>query len=179
MSCFTHFRACRTAATAAVLLLGVALLPPIASAAGLGAHAKGAGSVTVGTWGATPSVTSMVFTGNTDQTSTVTNTGSIPLSAESFSVTISRPAIFLSLFYVYECAVPWVGNDCSGGAGTELGGLLESDSTTVVTSTTALGVGGALYLQVEPLLVFTSTTVSISSQVTSPTQLRAAIRTNQ
>jgi hypothetical protein len=56
---------------------------------------------------------------------------------------------------------------------------LESDSTTVVTSTSALAVGGSFYLQVEPLLVFTSTTVTISSQVTSPSQLRAAIKTNQ
>jgi hypothetical protein len=179
MSCFIHFRACRAAATAAVLLLGVALLPPIASAAGLGALARNTESMSAGTWGTTESVSSMVFTGQGDQTSTVTNTGSIALSAESFSVTISRPTFFLSLFDVYECTVPWVGNNCSGGAGTQLGGTLESSSTTVVTSTSALAVGSSLYLQVEPVLVFTSTTVTISSQVTSPSQLRAAIRTNQ
>ena len=179
MSCFIHFRVCRAAATAAVLLLGVALLPPIASASGLGAHAKGSESVTAGTWGTTESVSTMTFTGETDQTSTVTNSGSIALSAESFSVTISRPTFFLSLFTIYECAVPWVGNECSGGAGTQLGGTLESNSTTVVTSTAALAVGSSLYLQVEPELVFTSTTVTFSSEVTSPTQLRAAIKTNQ
>jgi hypothetical protein len=51
--------------------------PSIASAAGIGGKATGSESVTVGTWGATASVTSMVFTTNTDQTATVTNTGSI------------------------------------------------------------------------------------------------------
>jgi hypothetical protein len=179
MSCFIHIRACRTAATAAVLLLGVAFLPPIASAAGLGARATGSGSVTVGKWGTTASVTSMVFTTTTDQASTVTNTGSIALSAESFSVTVSTPALGSSRFNLFECPVAWVGNLCSGGPGTQLGPRLRSGTTTVVTSTTALAVGSAIYLQVEPTRVSSSTTVTISSEVMSPSQLRAAIRTNQ
>jgi hypothetical protein len=121
----------------------------------------------------------MVFTTTADQTSTVTNTGSIALSAESFSVTVSLPAAGRSRFNLFECAVAWVGGNCSGGAGTQLGGTLMYNTTTVVTSTTAVAVGGAIYLQVEPIRVRSSTTVTITSEVTSPSQLRAAIKTNQ
>jgi len=179
MSCFTHLRACRTAATAAVLLLGVALLPPIASAAGLGARATGTELVSAGKWGTTASVTSMVFTNRTFQTSTVTNAGTIALSAESYSITISRPAIGTSRITLFECAVAWVATTCSGGAGTQIGGTMNSNTTTVVTSATALPVAGATYLQVEPTRVISSTTFTISPLVTSPAQLRAAVKTNR
>jgi hypothetical protein len=121
----------------------------------------------------------MVFTTRTDQTSTVTNAGSIALTAESFSVTISTPTTGRSRFTLFECAVAWVTNTCSGGAGTQLGGTMTSGSTTVVTSTAALAVGGAIYLQAEPSRIRSSTTVTITSEVTSPSQLRAAIKTNQ
>ena len=147
----THRRACRTAATAAVLLLGVGLVPPIASAAGIGGKATRTESVTVGTWGATASVTSMTFTTNTDQTSDVTNTGSVDLSAQSYVVTVSRPAGRPPRFQVYECAVPWVGTSCSGGTGTPVGGFLPSNATTTITSTTALAAGRSVYLLVQAL----------------------------
>ncbi len=174
----THRRACRTAATAAVLLLGVGLVPSIASAAGIGGAATGTEAVTVGTWGATASVTSMTFTTNTDQTSVVTNTGSIALSAQSYVVTISRPAGRLPRFRVYECAVPWVGTSCSGGTGTPVGGVLPSNATTTITSTTALAAAGSVYLLVRPIRVSRATTVTLTPQVTSPSQLRAAVQTN-
>jgi hypothetical protein len=179
MHSLTHTRACRTAATAAVLLLGVGLVPPIASAAGIGGRATGAEAVTVGTWGATASVTSMVFTTNTYQTSKITNTGSITLSAQSYSVTVSNPASGSPTFKVYQCTVAWVGNLCSGGTGTQVGTTLSKNSTTTITSTTALAAAAAVYLQVEPTSVTASTTLTLSTKVTSPAQLRAAVKTNQ
>jgi hypothetical protein len=81
---------------------------------------------------------------------------------------------------VFECPVPWAGGTCSGGAGTQIGGTLASGSTTTITATTALAAGAATYLQVEPTGVFLfTTTVTLSTQVTSPTQLRTGIKTNQ
>jgi len=174
---FTHRRACRTAATAAVLLLGVGLVPPIASAAGIGGTASGTEAVTVGTWGATASVTSMTFTNNTPATSDVTNTGSIALSAQSYVVTISRPAGRLPTFRVVECAVPWARNRCSSRA-TAVGGVLRANTTTTITSTTALAAGGTVYLLVRPRRVTRATTVTLTPTVTSPSQLRAAVQTN-
>ena len=176
---FTHHRACRTAALAAVLLLGVGLAPQSASAAGIGGRSSGTESVTAGTWGVTATVTSMVFTTNTFQTSTVTNSGSIALTAQSYAVTISKPAAGAPTFKVFQCAVAWVATKCSGGAGTQVGGTLAANSTTTITSTTALAVGASVYLQVQPTSVTSSTTVNLSPKVTSPTQLRAAVKTNQ
>lgn len=180
MKRFIHHTAVRTVATATVLLLGVALLPPVASAAGLGGRVTGTEAMTAGSWGATASVTSMSFNTNTAQTSTVTNTGSIALSAQSYVVTITKPPIFTPTFQVFECAVPWVTGTCSGGAGTQIGGTLTAGTTTTITATTALAAGAAVYLQVEPTGVFLfTTTVTLASHVTSPAQLRAGVKTNQ
>src|SRR5665213_2992896 len=179
MKCLTCSTACRTAATAAVLLLGVVLLPPIAGASGLGARAQGTEAVTSANWGATASVTSMTFTSNTFQTSNVTNTGNVALVAESFIVTISKPLFGAPTFKVFRCTVPWVTNKCSGGAGTQIGGTLAANSTTTITSALALAVGAVEYLQVEPATVFVSTTVTLSPHIVAPSQLRAAVHTNQ
>ena len=179
MKCLTRSTACRTAATTAVLLLGVALLPPIAGASGLGGRAQGIEAVTSATWGATASVTSMTFTTNTSQTSDVTNTGDVDLVAESFVVTVSNTAIGNPKFKVFRCAVPWVATKCSGGAGTQIGGTLASNSTTTITSVLALAVGVVEYLQVEPANVPRSTTVTISPRIAAPSQVRAAVHTNQ
>jgi len=180
MKCITRSTASRTAATAAVLLLGVATLAPIAGAAGLAGRASRTESVSTASWGATASVTSMNFNTNTAQTSNVTNTGTIPLTAQSYVVTVTRPFLFVPTFQVFECAVPWVGGTCSGGAGTQVGGTLDSGTTTTITTTTALAVGATEYLQIEPADVFLfTTTVTISPEVTAPSQVRAAIKTNQ
>jgi len=179
MRSITQYRVSRTAALAAVLLVGLGVVPPIASAAGIGGRATGVSSVTVGTWGATASVTSMVFTTSTDQTSTVTNSGSIALVAQSYSVTVSKPASGSPTFKVFQCAVAWVATKCSGGTGTQVGGTLTANSTTTITSTTTLASGASTYLQVEPGSVTTSTTVTLSPKVTSPTQLRASVKTSQ
>jgi len=175
----THRNAGRTAALAAVLLCGVALVPPIAGAAGLGGKVSAAESVTAAKWGVTASVTTMTFTTSTYQTSTVTNNGTVALVAESYSVTISNPTTGSPTFKVFQCAVAWSATKCSGGAGTQVGGTLAKNSTTTITSSTAMPVNGPLYLQVEPASVTASTVVTISTKIAAPTQLRAAVKTNQ
>ena len=70
-----HHRAGRAVATATALLLGVALVPPVAGAVPIRGVAVGSESVTSGTWGVRASVTTMTFTNNTYQTSNATNTG--------------------------------------------------------------------------------------------------------
>jgi hypothetical protein len=179
MNRITHSHACRTVATAAVLLLGVGLVPPIASAAGVHGQATGTEAMTAGTWGVHAVSTSFTFTVSTDQTVTVTNTGTIALSAESYGVTISRPLIGAPTFKLFECTSAWSANKCAGGSGTQIGGTLHSNSTTTVSISTALAVSGSLYLQWEPTGVSVATTITLSPQVTSPTQLRAAVKTNQ
>jgi len=179
MKCLTCSTACRTAATAAVLLLGVVLLPPIAGASGLGARAQGTEAVTSANWGATASVTSMTFTSNTFRTSNVTNTGIVALVAESFVVTISKPLIGAPTFKVFRCTVPWAANKCFSGAGTQIGATLVANSTTTITSARALAVDAVEYLQVEPATATASTTVTLSPQIAAPSQVRAAVHTNQ
>ena len=179
MKDLTHRTACRTVASAAVLLLGVAIVPPLAGAAGLRGTAVGNESVTSASWGVTASVTTMTFTTTADQTSTVTNNGTVALVAESYSVTVSNPTGGSPTFKVFQCAVAWSGNLCSGTAGTQVGGTLAKNSTTTITSTTAMAVSGLLYLQVEPTGVTASTVVTISTKIAAPSQLRAAVKTNQ
>ncbi len=170
---------CRTATTVAVLLLGVALAPRMAGASGFGGRVDGTESVTAGSWGATASVTSMVFTSNAFKTSVITNSGTVALSAESYSVTVSKPASGAPTIKVFQCSTAWVSNLCLGGPGTQVGGTLAANSTTTVTSSTALAASATLYLQVQPTAVTASTTVTLSPRVTSPTQLRASVKTNQ
>jgi hypothetical protein len=121
----------------------------------------------------------MTFTTNTDQTSAITNTGTVALSAISYKVTISNPASGSPTFKVFACAVAWASNLCSGGAGTQAGGTLAKNSTTTVTSTVLPAVAGKVYLQIEPASLTSSTTVTLGTSITSPTQLRAAVKKNQ
>jgi hypothetical protein len=170
----------RTAATAAVLLVVVVALPGNAGAAGLfKASAAKTGSLTSGKWAATLTTTSMTFTINTNQTSTVTNTGTVALSAISYKVTVSNPTSGSPTFTLFVCPVAWSANTCSGGAGTEVGGTFSKNSTTTVSSTVVPAVAGHVYLQVEPIGVLASTTVTLGTTITSANQLRAAIKTNQ
>jgi hypothetical protein len=169
----------RTVALAAVLLC-VALTPPsTAGAVGTRGTASGSEAVASGTWKATAATTTMTFTTNANQTSTITNTGTIALSAISYKVTISNPASGSPTFTVFACAVAWVSNLCSGGAGTQAGGTLPKNSITTVSSTVVPAIGGHVYLQVEPVGVTSSVTVTLGTSITSSTQLRAAIKTNQ
>jgi hypothetical protein len=179
MKCLTHSTARRTAANAAVLLLGVVLLPPLAGASGVGGTAAATEAVASATWGVTASVTSMAFTSSTFQTSNASNTGNVALIAESYSITVSKPASGTPTFKVFRCAVPWVSTLCSGGAGTQVGGTLAANTTTTITSSTAMAVAGVYYLQVEPAGVTVVDTVTISPRITGPSQIRAAVKTNQ
>ena len=174
----THRTAGRTATLVAVLLCGVALVPPIAGAAGLKGTASATESVTSATWGVTASVTTMTFATNAFQTSTVTNKGTVALVAESYSVTVSNPTGSPTI-KVFQCAVAWVSTKCSGGAGTQVGGTLAKNTTTTITSATAMAVSGTLYLQVEPASVTASTVVTLSTKIAAPSQVRAAVKTNQ
>jgi len=174
-----HQRASRTVATATVLLCLAVCLPTPAGALNNRGTAAKSEAVASGSWTATAATTSMTFTGNTDQTSTITNTGTVALSAISYKVTISTPSSGSPTFKVYACAVAWATNLCSGGAGTQAGGSLAKGSTTTVSSTVVPPIGGKVYLQVEPAGVTSSTTVTLGTSITSPTQLRAAVKTNQ
>lgn len=178
MTCLVRATACRTASAAVVLLLGVALLPSIADASSVGGRTIGTESVASAVWGMTASVTSMTFTANTSQLSEVTNNGNVPLVAESFVVTVPKSPGNPS-FTVFLCPVPWVSTTCSGGPGTQVGGTLTKNSTSTITTSTALAVGGIAHLQVRPTAVAFSITVTLIPQITSPGQVRAAVATNQ
>jgi len=121
----------------------------------------------------------MVFTSNAFRTSVMTNSGTINLIAESYSVTVSKPASGAPSIKIFQCTTAWVSNLCSGGPGTQVGGTIAANSTTTITSSTALSASAALYLQVQPTGVVASTTVTLSPRVSAPTQLRTAIKTNQ
>lgn len=169
----------RKAAAATVALLVTLALPAVAGAAGLRARATGTSSVSAENWGVAASVTSMTFTTNAVQTSTVTNTGTVALSAHSYSVTVSKPKGRPPTFTIYRCSVAWVASTCPGGTATQIGGTLSASSTTILTSVTALAPGASIYLEVRPSGVQRPTTVTIAPQVTSPSQLRAPVRTDQ
>ena len=102
-----------------------------------------------------------------------------PGTAESLSVQVSKPTSGAPRFRVFECSTPWVANRCSGGAGTQVGGTLANDTTTTITVPVALAVAGVLYLQVQPGGISATTTVTITTLVTAPSQVRAAIKTDQ
>ncbi len=176
---FPSSRAGRTVAAATVLLLVGITAPSGAGAATNHGRASGNESVVSGTWAATASTPAMTFTTNTNQTSTITNTGTIALSAISYKVTVSNPTSGSPTFKVFACAVAWVSSKCSGGKGTQAGGTLAKNSTTTVSSTVIPALGGSVYLQVQPTSVTSSVTVTLAPTITSPTQLRAAVKTNQ
>jgi hypothetical protein len=157
----------------------VASGPPRAGATGVArASVVASESVTSGTWAAKAGTTSMTFTTNTDQLSTVTNTGTVALSAISYTITVSDPTGSPTLT-VYACTVAWVSAKCSGGAGTRVGTTFAKGSTTTVSSTVVPPVGGSVYLQFEPAGVTSTLTVTLATGITSPGQLRAAVKTNQ
>jgi hypothetical protein len=172
-------RAGRKAAVAAIALVTALALPTVAGAAGVRARSTGTSTVSAGTWGVAATVTSMTFTTNTAQTSTVTNIGTVALTAHSYSVTISKPPGRAPTFNVYRCPVAWVSTTCPGGAGTQIGGTLSANSTTTISTTTALAPGASIYLEVQPSGVRRATTVSITPQVTAPSQIRVPVQSNQ
>jgi len=73
----------------------------------------------------------------------------------------------------------WVATKCSGSAGTRVGGMFAANSSTTITSTTSLAPWAAAYLKVEAKRVTSPTTVTLTPEVTSPTQLRTTVDTGQ
>lgn len=161
-------------------LLVIVLLPMQAAGA---SPDKGTGTgteaVTSGTWLARVSASVLTFTTNTAQTSTVTNTGAIALIAISYKVTISNPVSGSPTFTLYVCTVAWSGGKCSGGSGTQVGGTFAKNTVTTVSSAVVPAVGGEVYLQATPTGVTSSVSMTLATLISSPTQLRAAIKTNQ
>jgi hypothetical protein len=175
-----HRVACRTAAATAVLLLVVLAVPSRAEAVGVvKAKAAKTESVTSGKWLATVSPTTLTFTTNTAQTSTVANTGTIALTAISYKVTISNPATGSPTFTLFVCPVAWSGGTCSGGTGTQIGTTYAHNSTVTVSSAVVPAVGGNAFLQATPAGVTSSVSMTLGTSISSATQLRAAIKTNQ
>ena len=154
---------------------------PTASPAPPDSAGKSSGneSVTSAKWGVTASVTTMTFTTNTYQTSTVTNNGTVALVAESYSVTVSNPTSGSPTFKVFQCAVGMVGEQVlrrrrhpgRRHPGQELDHHHHQHDGD--------GRRRPLYLQVEPTGVTASTVVTISTKIAAPSQLRAAVKTNQ
>jgi len=175
-----RLNACRTAAIAAVLLLGVGLVPSPAGAARIGGKTTGTESISSATWGATASVTSMTFTSRTSQYSTVTNSGDVALVAESFLVTVSNPGPPTPTFTIYACTSPWTGRRCNGGFGTQIGGPFATGTSTTVSAAFPIVVGGSIYLKVRPSMGgIQATTVTVMPEVTAPSQVQAPVTTNQ
>jgi hypothetical protein len=164
---------------AVLLAVGLTAPCPAGAAAKVSGVASRAEAVSTGTWAATASTTSMAFATNADQLSTVSNTGTIALSAISYKVTVSNPSSGAPTFTLWTCAVAWVSNKCSGGAGTQVGGTFAKNSTTTVASTQVPTLSGSVYLQVQPATVTSPVTVTLGTSITSPTQLRASIKTSQ
>ncbi len=170
----------RTAATAAVLLLAVLAVPLRAEAASIvKATRSGSESVTSAVWTATVSPTALTFTTNTAQTSTVTNTGTIALVSISYKVVISNPTSGTPTFTLFACAVAWSAGKCSGGSGTQVGTTFAKNSTTTVTSAVVPAVGGSVFLQATPTSVGSSVSMTLSTSISSASQLRAPIVTRQ
>jgi hypothetical protein len=175
-----HRVACRTAGATAVLLLVVLAFPPRAEAVGVvKAKSTGTESVTTGKWLATVSPTTLTFTTNTAQTSTVANTGTIALTAISYKVTVSNPVSGSPIFTLFVCPVAWSGGLCSGGTGTQVGTTYAKNSIITVSSAVVPAIGGNVFLQATPVGVTSSVTLTLGTSVSSATQVRAAIKTNQ
>ncbi|MGH3579755.1 MAG: hypothetical protein ACRDU0_19660 [Mycobacterium sp.] len=165
---------------AAVLVVLVVAVPGRAGAAAMvKASARGTEAVASGKWAATLSATSLTFTTNTNKTSTVTNSGTIALAGISYKFTVSNPAFGSPTFRLFVCGVAWSGGTCSGGPGTAVGGIFSKNSTTTVSSAVVPALAGAVFLQVEPTSVTSSTTVTLGTSIQSATQLRAPIQINQ
>ncbi len=170
----------RTATAVAVLLVaGLAVPAPAGASTKVSGVAVGSEPISTATWKATASVTSMAFTANTNQLSTITNTGTVALSAISYKVTVSNPTSGTPTFTIFTCAVAWVSGKCSGGTGTQVGGTFSKNSTTTVTATQVPPLSGSVYLQVQPATVTSSVTVTLGTSISSPTQLRASVKTDR
>jgi hypothetical protein len=175
-------RARTTAATAAVVLLLALLNPGTAGARTLLGGVQGSETVTSGSWGAVATPTAMTWTtgGGTNQTTIVTNTGSIALTGLTYKVTVSAGAGTTS-FTLQTCARPWNnGGNCPGRTETSIGGSYALGSVTTVSSSSIPAPGGAIYVEASASgAVATTVTMTLQISVASITQVRAPIVSNQ
>jgi len=175
-------RARAAAVTTAAALLSLLVAPVGAVAAPNRGVGSGAETVSSGTWGASASPATPTWTTGQGgrKLSTETNTGTLALSALTYKVTISSGS-GTTTFTLAACPVAWDGGgNCPGGGSTTIGGTYTIGSTTTVSSTDVPNVGGALYLKATASNNVTSAiTMTLQLSVTSPSQLRAPVVTNQ
>ncbi|HLN17044.1 MAG TPA: hypothetical protein VK277_09885 [Acidimicrobiales bacterium] len=166
----------------AILALAVVAAPIAAGGASkLTGVATGSEQVTSGTWGASASPTSFSFNSNTEMTSTVANTGTIAITQISYTVTISTPAGGNPRLTLFVCTVPWNASHKCTGTQAQIGGTYTKGTVTTSPSNEVPAVGGDVYLQATSAAVKAGTTVTmtLSLAVSSATQIRAPITTNQ
>jgi hypothetical protein len=175
-------RARTTAATAAVVLLLAVSNPGTASAQIVLGNVQGSETVTSGSWGAVAAPTTMTWAAGSraNQTTTVSNTGNIALTALTYKVIVSAGAGTTS-FTLQTCARPWNnGGNCPGHTTTAIGGSYALGSVTTVNSPSIPAPGGAIYVEASPSgAVATTVTMTLQTSVTSTTQVRAPIVSDQ
>ena len=169
----------RVAAGAVILTVAVGAAPNAASATGARAGVVASSSLTSAKWGATVTPTPLTFAAAASQSATVTNVGTIALVGIGYKVTISNPTTGSPTFTLHVCAVAWSSGKCSGGSGTPVGGTFAKNTTTNVTSSVVPPVEGSLYLEATAASVGSSVTMTLATSISSSTQLRARLATNQ
>lgn len=160
-------------------MASTAFFAPSAFAGSSKGTATGVESVSSGSWGASASPSSLSFAASGSQTSTLTDTGSVALAAVTYTVTISKPSTGTPTFTLYVCPVAWSSGKCQGGSGTQIGSTYQANAQAQATSVVVPGVGSSYYLQATGSSVKSTTTMTLSLAVSSPSQLRAAVSTNQ
>lgn len=169
----------RVAAGVVILTVAVSATPTAASATVARAGVVASSSLTSAKWGATVTPTPLTFTAAASQSATVTNVGTVALVGIGYKVTISNPTTGSPTFTLHVCSVAWSSGKCSGGSGTPVGGAFTKNSTANVTSTVVPPVGGSAYLQATAASVGSSVTMTLATSISSSTQLRAHLATNQ
>ncbi|HTZ10719.1 MAG TPA: hypothetical protein VMB72_16720 [Acidimicrobiales bacterium] len=173
-------------ATIVVALLAALVVAPATAVGGvLKGTAAGTESVSSGSWGASVAPTSLTWTSNSSQTATVTNTGTIALVQLTYQITVTfdaakdNPVLTLAV-----CTSAWSGGKCNGGAGTNIpaNGNYDVNGTTTETSTVVPPLSGHVYLQATSSGTFRQSqplTMAFVPEVAGPSQLRAAVKTDQ
>jgi len=175
----------RVVTTVAALLVALVAAPSSAMGGVLKGAAVGAEAVSSGSWGASINPTSLTWTSNSSQTATVTDTGTVTMVQLTYRITVTfdaskdTPVLTLAV-----CTSPWSGGRCNGGAGTNIpaAGSYDVNGTTVETSTVVPPLSGSVYLQATSSGSFHQQkplTMAFVPEVSSPGQLRGALRTDQ
>jgi hypothetical protein len=167
---------------AAVVLLSALYNPGDAEAQTLRGWVSNTERVASSSWGAAATPATLTWTngGGARHTTTVTNTGTIVLTGVTYKVIVSAGTGTIR-FTLKACARPWnSGGTCPGGGATTIGGPYALGSVTTVNSSFVPPLGGVIYLQATASRAVTTTiTMTLQISVTSSTQVRARIVTNQ